>query len=622
MGISYLLTYCLNEENGCKEEVDLVRVARERNGIEILVDYYNFLHNIRQKFAESLCENSGNEYLRLCGAEYATFDKYVCNILKNLNFANIRLRFYIDGAKGSCKEQKRRKLDTWIKRDQKDVDKLNRVLNVSCGYDHIYNLRKDDGFRPVLIELQMIESIKSCGCDIVQIPIGEADHVIAIDFVEREKAFAVLSSDSDFCIFKNCKFIPDKLFDMENDLHLDQIINPFSTQSLPKLVCGMVTNERVVHSLGFSSSNDLIEMSILAGNDFTAPTLLANGLASQINCRSIEEYADVIRRYRKVENLRDFAYAMSHDHSFTKAVEYSRDFYLLRIEKLPASSKGYFTKLIEERIIEQKYPPHLMAMHFNFYWRRLILEDTHPGQPCAEIALETLRSCIYHMILPQNIQTVTEYGRTPDRKVDSYQVKAINDGTIPRINNINPSKIFVNLRTFHYIMTHQEPGSIETIWTDKYGRKNGFKYLMLRYFLLLNWKKNLWVSEAEFLGLTALVYGGHTKESEYQRIPICPSPRCFTLVNWLECIYRTMYMFIGKLLFISHEFPSAKELFSGSVWTVFYVCSDQRAWHQEIRKNYGQLLHQAKREMNAIIKEKRHIIKHIAEGCFYFDDRW
>lgn len=54
-----------------------------------------------------------------------------------------------------------------------------------------------------------------------------------------------------------------------------------------------------------------------------------------------------------------------------------------------------------------------MAMHNNFYWHRLLQEDTTREQPCAEEALTELRALIYRIVLPRRENLVNEYGRSP-----------------------------------------------------------------------------------------------------------------------------------------------------------------------------------------------------------------
>lgn len=37
-------------------------------------------------------------------------------------------------------------------------------------------------------------------------------------------------------------------------------------------------------------------------------------------------------------------------------------------------------------------------------------------------------------------------------------------------------------------------------------------------------------------------------------------------------VYRHAFLFLGKLLYLTHEFPLPEEIYSGSVWTCFYMC--------------------------------------------------
>ena len=43
----------------------------------------------------------------------------------------------------------------------------------------------------------------------------------------------------------------------------------------------------------------------------------------------------------------------------------------------------------------------------------------------------------------------------------------------------------------------------------------------------------------------------------------------------LQAIYRYAYEFLGKLLYLSHEFPPPKDVFSGAVFSAFYIVNAQ-----------------------------------------------
>lgn len=84
----------------------------------------------------------------------------------------------------------------------------------------------------------------------------------------------------------------------------------------------------------------------------------------------------------------------------------------------------------------------------------------------------------------------------------------------------------------HYVFT-----APEKTWFDKYGRKTGFIFYILRYFLLLNWGQCLNVTEAEFLALVVTAFGA-SKESAWQELRVCPDPRCLTIAALFQVRQR------------------------------------------------------------------------------------
>jgi hypothetical protein len=121
------------------------------------------------------------------------------------------------------------------------------IMQICAGQGNVVDLSDDNVIRGVCLEIQMVQTIRDAGCRIIQMPVGEADSLIARDFTEREKAYAVLSNDSDFCVFKDCRFIPNILFDMGGDLGLGQ---PLALPRKPeRLMCGVVSAEGVQRML-------------------------------------------------------------------------------------------------------------------------------------------------------------------------------------------------------------------------------------------------------------------------------------------------------------------------------------------------------------------------------------
>lgn len=250
MGVRGLLSACLEHQDDCSETVDLIEVAHQRAGIELIVDFYSFEHMILLKFWTGLCRLRENDYLRILGGEYETLDNYVKKLVNDLKSLGIHLVFFIDGSKGSSTEALRQKLDTWMNRHDQDVEKMTKVLNVLWGNADINDLPMDTNIRPVGLEDQFMAALKHCECEIHQTPAGEADLLVIRALHERTKAFAILSNDSDFCVFNNSKLIPVELFDVQNDLLLGQ---PVELPAKPlRLKSKVINTEKVMSMLKVS----------------------------------------------------------------------------------------------------------------------------------------------------------------------------------------------------------------------------------------------------------------------------------------------------------------------------------------------------------------------------------
>lgn len=620
MGIRGLLSHCLRRREECVDEVDLVALAKSRGGIEIIVDFYSFEHMVVPKFWKGLSSLRNNQFLKILGGEYKSLETFIKRFIEIFRQLKISFVFIQDATKGCSEANSQQKLDTWMKRHHKEVENLNEVINVCRGMKEVSNLDEQMFTRPVCLEIQIVETLMSCGCEMIQSVTGEADFMIAKALHDREKAFAIWSNDSDFCVFDKCRFIPDDLFDMYNGLQMGL---PIEVPVKPEAVwCGVISSEKVRYTLGFQSPHLMVELSIIAGNDFTSQ-YVSTGLNRQIDVRGrigVETFAEWVNRYRGIENHPMLNREMSRNVSFARAVEHSRMFYCLQSNPEEIVHKGYFSKLLAEKISSLKYPSHLMAMHNNFYWHRLLQEDTTRGQPCAEEALTELRALIYRIVLPRRENLVNEYGRSPWDTLRIEGVLAIDDPNLPALHKIQEDKIFWNLNSFHYIMSHQEPVE-RPKWFDRYGRKNGFIVYCLRYFLLLNWGRNLQLQHQEFLALCALVFA-RPREEHYQQIQIRPTPRCVSIGNWFLDVYRHAFLFLGKLLYLTHEFPLPEEIYSGSVWTCFYMCCKDDTYYAASRQTTQEVLSWIQDQMNAVISDKRHVIKHITEGVFEFNDRF
>ena len=68
----------------------------------------------------------------------------------------------------------------------------------------------------------------------------------------------------------------------------------------------------------------------------------------------------------------------------------------------------------------------MLAMHYKFYWHRMLLEDVQYGAPSASVALTRLRAHVYRMVWDESDDGhVTEFGRSPYQPYFQFQVRVM-----------------------------------------------------------------------------------------------------------------------------------------------------------------------------------------------------
>lgn len=250
MGIRGLLSYCREHIPTCADTIDLVEVARQRDGILILVDFFSFEHLILEHFWRGLSDMCHNPYLQFDGGEYKTLDSYLSKFVNDLKSLGIGLKFYVDGSKGSSYEGTKQKLETWQRRHKEEVQRLREITDMCRGVFPVEHLHHEARMRPVLLEIQFKNTLKACGCTVQQLPSGEADYIIAQELQTNQKALAVLSNDTDFLVFRKGAMISNEMFDIHGDLQLGR---PILLPEKPlRLVCHVLKAEKVAESLGVS----------------------------------------------------------------------------------------------------------------------------------------------------------------------------------------------------------------------------------------------------------------------------------------------------------------------------------------------------------------------------------
>ncbi|ELU07250.1 hypothetical protein CAPTEDRAFT_190174 [Capitella teleta] len=550
MGVRGLMTLCMEKKTECSDLVDLVEVASERGGIELLVDYHSFEFFILESFHQSYMARCNNPHLPVMGGEYHSLDLYLTELIGNLKSVNIDLVMFESGSRGNCPEEDRQKLERIKSKEAEKRSNIEKLMGLCDGTTSLREVKNEMSMPVVPCRgIQFTCTLVRCGCEFIGVPFGDADTAIARSLIDRPKAYAVLSNDSDFLIFPGCKMIPHKLFDINNSLGLgdDQAL-----PSLPhSLQCRVMSSTKVARCLEVRES-DLVDLSILGSNDFTKDLIFS--LKKRLRCTHITQ---------------------TRNRDLREAVQKSRDFYNTGLPLEEPSSTDPVLQALLKGIQEDQFSSLVVGLFRRVYWHRLIPEERKSGRPLCEAALKELRQHCYRLIHTNG--HVEEYSFTLDNKLDVSSVSPA-DMDLPTVDIVDREDTQGNFSSFAKIFTHFEPECLPN-WGANYGMNDAFRCYVLRYFLVLNTGRNLRMDYSEFTATAGMFFkqtAGAMDEEWYIKQALVPNRRCLTMLNWLQTLYRYAYVMIGKLLHLCSEFSEPKDVISGSIWVAFYAVSVHR----------------------------------------------
>ena len=239
MGVFGLTTFFKENAPEVSDTFDLVQEASRRGGLELVVDLSSFLILACVESKHVHFRHEEHPWFHICHAEYDIFRNFVANMIRKLRKSGIELVFFTDGACGSDMKNFERKLETWKERQRNCTAIVTHVKDYCRGHE----ASNDQSLTPPLLDLQMCQTLKEAHCKVFHNR-GEADVAIAKYVATTEKAFAVLGNDSDFCVMKDCWFIPEPWFDLKDELH--------SVEDLQHLEVRVITPDKVAAALQVS----------------------------------------------------------------------------------------------------------------------------------------------------------------------------------------------------------------------------------------------------------------------------------------------------------------------------------------------------------------------------------
>ncbi|CAL1544007.1 unnamed protein product [Lymnaea stagnalis] len=114
--------------------------------------------------------------------------------------------------------------------------------------------------------------------------------------------------------------------------------------------------------------------------------------------------------------------------------------------------------------------------------------------------------------------------------MNETRVKKAENFRIPSLAQVRKNSFSANVCLFEIIIQHQEPQVMMKgrSYLKLYGIRMGFLCYLLRYFLKLNWQRNLYLHPEEFFVLAAWTMACH-EPRRFHLFKFVPGVRCVTV---------------------------------------------------------------------------------------------
>ena len=248
MGIHRLASW-LSAKNVGKQET----LTKTSSNKTLVIDGNGWIY---EYYDVAVTKNNKLPSQRLLNGSYKKLEEYVAWWISVWKSVNVNLIFVFDASKKNDDETNY-KAETWqLRREEKNgaIDQ-----GISFCYDKVLNPQIKDSLPLPPLALDVFRSTLHKLGQHVHIAYGEGDPICA-SLVAKKNAYAVISSDTDFCIYSQCRYIPFSSIEMDND----------------NISYNTVTPEDICNKLNLESHDQLIDLAIIMGNDYTRPLHLEN----------------------------------------------------------------------------------------------------------------------------------------------------------------------------------------------------------------------------------------------------------------------------------------------------------------------------------------------------------
>jgi 5'-3' exonuclease len=400
---------------------------------KLICDFLNIFYWLMSEFHEAKVKCKDYQtYSGLYGGDLNEYAERFIAFVRALRQVGVDPIFFLDGERGSDLEGFNAKLETYKKRHDGRIENCNRLINLK----HKGDTAHAPWIRPPMLGLHILMALKAEGV-IMEHCISEADECMAQYYVQAQGDICgILTDDTDMVMMRGLEVFPCTFFDREAKLG---IRTPTFNSTVTDIVYESVAPATLARILNLRE-DDLKDLSIICGNDYTNGLNKTHGLIKRLNFTE--------RRRPVIENVAEWLRTTPHmalhetsplkeiceesDGKYKEAIDHTYKAYSTCTQDPPAAScdhkgaadsddaskkKGndspHYDMILEEtrngRMIRD-----LLSMAANsIHWRSVVIEDVDdsvtPPLKCIYDLLLPIRHLVYKLL---GLQTMTEYGRS------------------------------------------------------------------------------------------------------------------------------------------------------------------------------------------------------------------
>lgn len=436
-GVRGLQTY-ITETAAARHSVELTRdkFKSAKKKSHLLCDFFPVVEWLLSAYDAHLVEvGQLSPYALLYGGDLRLYGQRIMAFVKALKHIGLSPVFFIEGSPGANLERFDMQYSKLHRQHDHLIERCVTVYQVCEGIGDILQVHWQLGQDTIS---EITRSLQFEGVHLEYCACGTTLEMIEYQR-NHSSVIGVLSTNTDFAVAAGSKLFPISLFDLKNDIGVS---SSQICQTPGRIVCERVDPSILSQSLQLHDERNLIDISILCGNQFTANLnkSLDPCKTLGISCSSFEYVAHWVADLDPSQ-WPCIGKKLQLDSLYCDAI--ARSFELYDDQRDSVSPPGNIMNeggvILKVRV--KLYDPVLSSIVNGVYWKWPVLEPVSLGQTCFSDLTLPLRKKAYSIL---GADVVLEHGRTSSKSFDTVSVQG-NVGSSLCVNGWSEAQCLVTL---------------------------------------------------------------------------------------------------------------------------------------------------------------------------------